>query len=256
MLFDAESLAGLLHLHRYHNIEVLGLGCDSLIVFSVGIKARVVGILHILSGMAGICGCIDTSLYERGRKLVDRIIFSGKVNHRASLTLGSHHIKARHSGCLGHLGVVGTECRSDMHDTRAVLGRNIVARNYTESLIGKFHESIAAGGKCLVGMCGGIPAHKLRRQMVHLLARLHPRHQLTVTHADKVGGGIYGCHSVRNHLVAGRVYHLGLGTFGLEVCGHTVFCHDGRNLVACIGVESAHKGILNLGTHTQSGVRG
>ena len=70
-------------------------------------------------------------------KLLLKEIFALQVDNRTFLSLLVNHDNWRHTRFLCHECVVGTEVRSDMHNTRTVFGSNIITGNHTESAAGQ-----------------------------------------------------------------------------------------------------------------------
>ena len=103
----------------------------------------------------------------------------------------------------------------------------------------------------------GILAHVVGGVVVHLLRRLHPRHELRVVHADKFGARPVAHDAVGQHLCAGFVtLHRGFCALGLEIAAHEHFRHHRADGLGGVGVVRAHAYIFNIGSHAERGVGG
>ena len=80
------SRAGLLHLHTYHDVQVLGLLAGLHVPHAVGVEARVVGVLHIVAGMMPVGLGIHAAGHEVGVKLVREVVLALQVYHGPRLT--------------------------------------------------------------------------------------------------------------------------------------------------------------------------
>ena len=136
-----------------------------------------------------VCLLVDASAYEVGIEVFDEIELTLEVNHRAGLALLINKAERRDVGILGYLGVISTECRSDMNDTGTVIGSNIVAEDDAESLAVHLNKLIATilRSKYLLRMSSSIFCNELRRKGIYLLAWLYPWQELLVVHAFEVG---------------------------------------------------------------------
>ena len=76
MLFNLESCALLLHLHTEHDVQVFILFTGFLVPNSVRIIFRIIGILHIVTGMMPIGFLVYASLYEVIIEVFQTIIFT------------------------------------------------------------------------------------------------------------------------------------------------------------------------------------
>ncbi len=143
MLLALESLARLLQLIADYDVQVFSLIRSLLIPNTIHIKLWIVGILHVVACMMSVCLLVDASAYEVGIEVFDEIELPLEVNHRAGLALLINKVERRDVGILGYLGVISTECRSDMNDTGTIIGSNIVAEDDTESLAVHLNKLIA-----------------------------------------------------------------------------------------------------------------
>ena len=257
MFLGAESLAFLLQFHAKLHIEVVGLSRGLLVVFTVGAEARIIGILDICAGMAAVQGNVDTFLHKRIGQFVQGVETTPEVDHRAGLAAQVYQEERRDAGSLGNLGVVGTEGRSDMDDSRTVVGRYIIARDHAEGFVGQLYKPIAVDVEHLVGMRGGIGADIFGRMLVDFLAGLHPGHELSIFHAHEVGTFPAACDAVRHHLVARLPgLHVGLGAILLEIGIDEHLGHHYGDFVAGVGVVGAHGHIVELRADAEGRVRG
>ena len=157
----------------------------------------------------------------------------------------------------GHLGVVSTERRSNVYDTRTVVRGYIVTCNYTECQFREFNELICAYGKYLFGMCLCVFVYEVCRQVTHLFQGLHPRHELLVVHAYEVCTLQFGNDFVGDYLVARLIVgKCEFGTFCLQVSVQTALCHYRRHRTCRIGVVGLYHHIVDSGTYAERGVRG
>ena len=136
-----------------------------------------------------VCLLVDASAYEVGIEVFDEIELTLEVNHWAGLALLINKVERWDVGILSHLGIIGTECRSDVHDTSTVFGSNIVAEDYAESLAIHLYELIATilRSEHLLRMSSSIFCYESRCEEIYLLAWLYPRKELLVVHAFEVG---------------------------------------------------------------------
>ena len=220
MLLNLIDRALLLHLQRKDNIQILSLA-GSLLIITVDIELRVVGILHVVACMVSISLYVDTLLQELRSEGIHYVVFTLQVNHRTGLTHLVDHKQRGDTGILSHLGVVGTKGRSDMHDTCTIIGSHIVSGNHAESLILHLDKTIITHGKDLLGMILSGLLNELCGILIQTLTGLYPGHQLTVSHTDEVRTLILSHDAVRNYLVTGLVLiHIGKLSLWFEVGIH------------------------------------
>ena len=136
-----------------------------------------------------VCLLVDASAYEVGIEIFDKIELTLEVNHWAGLALLINKVESWDVGILGYLGIIGTECRSDVHDTGTVIGSNVVAEDDTESLAIHLNELIATilRSEHLLRMSSSIFCYESRCEEINLLAWLYPWQELLVVHAFEVG---------------------------------------------------------------------
>ena len=189
MLLTLESLARLLQLIAEYDVQVFCLIRSLLVPDTIHIKLWVVGILHVVACMMSVCLLVDASAYEVGIEVFDEIELTLEVNHWAGLALLINKVESWDVGILSHLGIIGTECRSDVNDTSTVIGSNIVAEDYTESLTLHLDELIATilRSEHLLRMSSSIFCYESRCEEINLLAWLYPWQELLVVHAFEVG---------------------------------------------------------------------
>ena len=194
VLLDLEGLRGGLHLHADVDVERLGRSGGLLVVPAVHGELRVVGVLHPAALVFPVAIDIDALADETLVEFVKQVELALQIDHRARLALAVDHEERGNACGAGYEGVVGTERRRDVYDTRTVLDGDVVARNDPEGLVG-----------------GVVPVAVGIR-----LDGLHPRQQLLVVHAYEVGSLVFADNLERNELVAGLVLLEG-ETFGLLV---------------------------------------
>ena len=129
----------------------------------------VVSILDITPGELAPLRHVDIFLNEIRIEVFHQVILSFKIHYRPlrAFLVDEHY--RRHAGLLGHVGVVGTEVRSYMHDAGTVVGCDIIPRYHAE------------------------------RTVRH---RTNHRHQLLVPHAYKVGSLVMCDNIIRYNLVS------------------------------------------------------
>ena len=261
VLLYLEGRALLLHLHADDDVQVLILLGAFAVPDTVLVIFRVVGVLHVVAGMMAVESLVNTTVEEVLVELVDDIVLTLEVNHRTGLAFLVYEVEAGDSGILGHLGIVGTEGRRDVHDTGTVLCCNVVAEDNAEGLVGHLHEGVDAilTLEGLLRMCCGIVADEFLAVFVDFLAWLHPWHELAVVHTLEVGAFEMGHDFIRHVLVAVLVFRqltvVGDRTARIEVCGHSLLGDDYRLRLCGIGVVGLADHIVNLWTYAQGHVR-
>ena len=172
----------------------------------------------------GISLTVDAGAEEVVVEFGLHIVLAFKVDHGSCLSLLVDEEERGDMGILGHLGVIGTEGRSNMYDTRTILGGHIVTGNHTEGHLLHLHKAVLAtfAGKHLVGIAVGIFLHKVSGIVIQLLAGFHPWHELFVGTIHKIGS-LIGCDdAVGHHFVAMLIVVHGLfGTCGIEIGGQS-----------------------------------
>ena len=129
-----------------------------------------------------VCLLVDASVHEVGIEVFDEIELTLEVNHWAGLALLINKVERRDVGILGYLGVISTECRSDMNDTGTIIGSNVVAEDYAESLAIHLNELIATilRSEHLLWMSGSIFCNESWSKSIYLLAWFYPWQELLV----------------------------------------------------------------------------
>ena len=223
VLFNLESLAVLLHLDAKADVQVLVLGSGFGIVLSIDIVLRVVGVLYEATLVLGIQILVYVVLDEFWVEVAHQEEFSCTVNHRTEIALAvDNHYQRWNSSSLCNLVIVGTESRGNVNDTSTILGGYIVARNYTESTIG----------------------------------RLNPWENLLVTHVEKVFASIFGNYSIRYYLVAVLVIlERKFCALRIQVSVYPFLCHYHGNRLAIIHIIGANCNIFNLAANAECCVR-
>ena len=183
VFLDFEHFLQLLEHHAKHDVEVFSRRCSRFVEATVDGILRVVCVFHPTTFIFFISVDVDAFGDEAFVEFVEEEEFSGKVDHRASFAAFVNHKQRRNSGSASHESVVGTESRCDVHNTGTILGSNVVAGDYAESLVG--------GNVPVAGVVG--------------LNGLNPGEELLVLHSDEVGADIFADDAERNQLVAGFV---------------------------------------------------
>ena len=180
MLLYLEGLVGGFHHHA--DVEVERLSClgGLLVVLAVHSELRVIGILHPTALIFLVGLSIDALGHKLLVQLVQQVELTRKVHHGAGFATLVDHEQRGDAGRTCHVGVVGTEGRGDVYDTRTVLCRHIVAGDDAESL-----------GRCFLPVA-----------FVVQLGGLHPRDELFVLHAYEVRTLILAYHLEGDQLVA------------------------------------------------------
>ena len=188
MLLALESLALLLQLVAEYDVQVFCLFRSLLVPDTIHIKLWIVGILHVVACVMSVCLLVNASAYEVGIEVFDEIELTLEVNHWAGLTLLINKVERWDVGILSHLGIIGTECRCDVNDTCTVIGSNVVAEDYAESLAIHLYELIATilRSEHLLRMSSSIFCYESRCEEINLLAWLYPRKELLVVQAFEV----------------------------------------------------------------------
>ena len=169
MFLDFECDALLFHLHADDDVEIFGF-VGSRFVVSVYVEARIVGIFDIVAGMMTVGFGIHARSAEVVVQFIRRIIFSLQIHHWARFAFFVDQKQRRHFGVFGHLGVVCTESRGNMHNTRTIFGGDIVAGNHAESAFCHFHKLVLTvfAHESLLGVCACITMDKFRRIDIQL----------------------------------------------------------------------------------------
>ncbi len=195
---------------------------------------------------------VHALLHKFRRKLVCQIEFALQIHHGASLSPPVDHEQRGDTGSLGHFGIIGTECRSDMHDTGTILGGDIITFDHAECPLSYLHERFFPDIVDFIGMSGCVVAHIFRRDVVELLRGFHPGDQLRVMHPGKFRAGPAAYLPVRHHLVSGlETIHRGIFALFLEIGSHKVLCENGGDWFAGIGIVCAECHIVDFRTHAK-----
>ena len=186
MLLNAEGLACHFQLNAQLHVQILGLFSGFGVIFASNVETRLVGVLYVFALIAAVKLHINAFLHKRLVAVFQQVIFALEIHHGASLALEVYHEQRRYAGSFGHLGVVGTESRSNMHNACAVVYGYVIALDDTEGQVSGFHEIVVTHREAFVWVSGGIPFYLFRAVVVNLEERFHPRHQLLITHAGKL----------------------------------------------------------------------
>ncbi len=228
VLLNLECGAVLLHAHTHVHVEIFSLGGGSLIVFSVDGIFGVVGVFHICTLVFLIKVYVHIFCHEVGVKFVKHPIFALHVDHGASLEFLGDHEQRRDAGGTCHIGIIGTECGSDMHNAGTVVGGDIVTGYHTEAVV--VANNLAVG----------------------FVDRLHPRKELAVADAHEVGTAEFGNHLKGDNLVALLVgIERKLGTLCLEVGIETSLGQHIDCRLTGIWVVTLHSHIVIFRAHTK-----
>ena len=261
MLLQLEGRTLLFHLHRYDNVQVLGLRGCFLVVLATLVEAWVVGVFHVVACMMGVCRSVYAGRKEILVEVGNHIVLTFEVYHRPCFALLVYEEQAWDACIFCHLGIVGTECRGNVYYARTVFGGHIVAGNNAESLRSHLHEGVLAvlALENLVGMGSGVCLHKVGSVVVDLSTGLHPRHELAEAQAHEVGSLVAAYDAVGHKLLAlvvvGQFLVVGNQSLGIEICSHASLCHDDRYLLGIVAVVGFHCHVVNLRAHAEGCVR-
>ncbi len=164
-------------------------------------------------------------------------------------------------GILGHLGVVGTKGRRNMHDTGTILSRHIVTGDYAESLTLHLHELVLAvfADEDFLRMSLSIRLHIVGGILVEFGRRLYPRHQLLILQAYELLTLIVAYDTVGHKLLALLILrHLSSVAdvaFRSEIGVQPALSQDDSYLLAIIGVVCLHSHVVDPRTNTEGCVR-
>ncbi len=197
----SESFSRLLHLHAETHIEILFLGSGGLVIFSILRETRIIGILHILSGMTSIFTRIYTFLNEFRREILYKIEFTLKIYHGTRLAASVYHEQRGDIRSFCHFGVISTECRSYMNDTGTIVCGDIISTNDTERTFCHLHKAVVADCENVTGISLGKFRYVCRAIFIEFLDRLDPWHKLLIMHAYEIFTGESAYNTVWQNLV-------------------------------------------------------
>ena len=199
VLLDLECRTLLLHLHTDDDIQVFCLGSSLLVVLTILIELRGIGILHVVACVMAVALFVDAGSDEVVVEFLHHVVLTLEVNHRTRLTFFINKEQTRDMGILSHLGIIGTEGRGDMYDTGTILSGDIVTGDHTESLALHLHKLILTvlTHEHLLGMSGGVCFHIVGCILIEFGRWLHPRHQLLVLQTNKFFTGIMAYDAIR-----------------------------------------------------------
>ena len=98
-------------------------------------QRRVVGVLNEASCVAAIERVVYVGLIPFRVEVFHFPVLTREVHHRTRTVVLGLHIQSRHTCSIGYALIVRTESRSDMHYTRTVVRRHVVARNNAPSVL-------------------------------------------------------------------------------------------------------------------------
>ena len=251
VLFNLERRTLLLHFHTDDDVEVFRLFGRRRIILTAYVEFGRISVLHIVASVVSIRS-VEASCLKFRSEFRFYIILTCEVHHGAGFALCVDH-EERGDLCIAcHLGVVSTERRSNVYDTRTVVRGYIVTCNYTECQFREFYKLVGTYGKHLFGVCLCVFVYEVRRQVTHLFQRLHPRHELLVVHAHEVCTLNFGNDFVGDYLVACLIVGKGeFSTFCLQVSVQTTLCHYRRYGTCRIGVVGLYHYVVDSGTYAE-----
>ena len=147
-----------------------------------------------------------------------------------------------------------------MNDTCTIVGSNIVAEYYTESLALHLDKLVATILACeyLFGMCGSIFDDKLRCKVIYLLAWFNPWHKLLIVHTLELCSLEMASNApwaLLLLLVKRRKFALCALLLRLKICLNKIFCHNESHWLAIIEIVCLYRNIVDLRTNTKRNVR-
>ena len=158
--------------------------------------------------MLAIALHVHAGFHKLFGQFVHQVILTLQVNHRACLASLINKEKRGDTGVFGHLGVISTEGWCNMHDTCTVVCGHIISGNHAEGHVLHFYEFVVADRENPLRMLFGCLFHEWSGIVIHFLTWFHPRHQLLIVHTHEVGTFILTDDTIRNHFIAGLVFHL------------------------------------------------
>ena len=164
VLLDSERNTCLLHFHTDHDIKIFSFISRGFVI-SVGIESWIVSVFHIVAGVMTISLNINTRFDKMCIQLVLHVIFPLQIYHRARFTPSVNQKQRRDFGIFSHLGIIGAECRGNVHNARTVSSGDIITRNHAESFLRHLNKLIFTilAGKNLLRMSSSIAVNKCRR---------------------------------------------------------------------------------------------
>ena len=186
MLLNLECLVGLLHHHADLHIKCFVFVC----------LGRIISILHELAFPLAIQIHIDFLCHKLLIQLLKLIELSCQIDHRTKFTFLVNQMQWRYAGSFGHLSIIRTKSRRNMHDTGTVLCRHIISGNNSESAF----------------------------------TGIYPRHKLRIVHTDQISTCVFTNNLIWNDLVTRLiVLQRHILTFGIEIGTYTFLGHYDSN---------------------------
>ena len=214
MLLNLEHLILCLQIHANRNVERFVFICQRLVV----------SVLYITPCKFVPFIDIHIVLDEVFVEILDDEVFTLQVDHRTLGALLVYQDNGTDACFLGNKSIVCTEVWSNMHDTRTIVGCNIIAGDHLEGI-----------------------SH-----------RLDGGHQLFIFHTDKIGSLVTAYDAIRNELFASIVFrHLATvsnSTLDRQIGIQTCFSQYQRHLVGCVRIICLNSHIVNLRAYAKGRV--
>ena len=130
---------------------------------------------------------INTFIHKILIQLYKVVVFSLKIDHRASFSLFIDEIKCWYMRIFCHFRIICTKGRCDMYDTCSIVSGNIIAKYHSESFTFHFNKVIFVVfcHKYFVWVSLRIVGDEWCSIAVHLFRGFYPRHKLLVMKSFK-----------------------------------------------------------------------
>ena len=211
MLLDTECLV--LLLEHYADIYIK---CRSILS-----ESSIICILYIAACPLSILwGHICRSVFRI--KILNAEETSAEVHLSLEITVAVNHLKTRYACKACNLGVIRTECRSDMNDTCTVLCSHIVTRNHLEST----------------------------------LARIEPRNELLIADACKLASLKRTFKHLERHELVARLVILksDIRSLRIKMSVYEGLCHDIKCRLACVWIERKNADIVDVRSYAKCSI--
>ncbi len=215
------------------------------------IELRIIGILDVFSLIMGIYVSVNALIHEFRGKLIHLIVFSREIHHGPCLSPLINHKQRRDAGGFSHLRIIGAKSRGYMHDSGAILSRDVIAGNHPECFFRNLDETIAATREYILRMSRGKLLDIISAGVIKLLRRFHPLHELRILHSHEFRAFPFPDYLIGQNLIARSIVFKTLaGSILLEVGIYEHFRHDHGKLLRSIWVIGPYSNIIEVGADT------